>query len=51
MEHMVYVDNSATTKVSDSVFQAMLPYLKDIFGNAQHPCCGTGGGTGGQQSS
>lgn len=29
----VYVDNSATTKVSDSCFNAMLPYFKEKFGN------------------
>ncbi len=29
----VYVDNSATTKISDSAFEAMLPYLKNKFGN------------------
>ena len=29
----VYADNSATTKVSESVFNAMLPYLRDGFGN------------------
>lgn len=29
----IYVDNSATTKISDRVFEAMLPYLKDKFGN------------------
>lgn len=29
----VYVDNSATTKVSDSCLNAMLPYFKEEFGN------------------
>ena len=29
----VYVDNSATTKVSESCFSAMLPYFKEKFGN------------------
>ena len=29
----VYLDNAATTKVSDNVFNAMLPYLKDEYGN------------------
>ena len=33
MNRFVYVDNSATTQVSDSVFQAMLPWLKDNYGN------------------
>lgn len=30
----VYADNAATTKLSDAAFQAMLPYLKDTYGNA-----------------
>lgn len=30
----VYADNAATTKLSDTAFQAMLPYLKDAYGNA-----------------
>lgn len=30
----VYADNAATTKLSDTAFQAMLPYLKDTYGNA-----------------
>lgn len=29
----VYLDNAATTKVSDNVFNAMLPYLKEEYGN------------------
>ena len=29
-----YADNSATTNISDEVFEAMLPYLKDQYGNA-----------------
>lgn len=29
----MYLDNSATTKVSDEVLEEMLPYLKDEFGN------------------
>lgn len=29
----IYADNAATTKVSDSVFEAMLPYLKEDYGN------------------
>lgn len=33
MSRFVYADNSATTKVSDSVFNAMLPYLKEKYGN------------------
>ena len=34
MKRFVYADNAATTKVSDSVFQSMIPYLTDQFGNA-----------------
>ncbi len=30
---IMYLDNSATTKVSDEVLEEMLPYLKDEFGN------------------
>ena len=30
----IYMDNAATTKLSDSVFEAMLPWLKDGYGNA-----------------
>lgn len=29
----IYVDNAATTKMSDIAFNAMLPYMKDIYGN------------------
>ncbi len=29
----IYVDNAATTKMSDLAFEAMLPYMKDIYGN------------------
>lgn len=31
---MVYLDNSATTRIDDEVFNAMLPWLQDRFGNA-----------------
>ncbi len=30
----VYFDNAATTKLDDEVLQAMLPYLKESYGNA-----------------
>lgn len=30
----IYLDNAATTKISDNVFNAMLPYLKEGYGNA-----------------
>lgn len=29
-----YFDNNATTKIDNQVFEAMLPYLKDSYGNA-----------------
>ena len=30
---MIYLDNAASTPISDKVFQEMLPYLKDNYGN------------------
>ena len=33
MDHLVYLDNSATTKISDSVLQAMMPWLTENYGN------------------
>jgi len=33
MQH-VYFDHNATTPIDDSVFEAMLPYLRERFGNA-----------------
>ncbi|MFA5500132.1 MAG: cysteine desulfurase NifS [Candidatus Omnitrophota bacterium] len=30
----VYLDNNATTRMRDEVLEAMLPYLKDVYGNA-----------------
>lgn len=30
---MIYFDNNATTKVAPEVFDAMLPFLKDLYGN------------------
>lgn len=34
MERFVYVDNAATTTISDSVLTAMQPYFKEKYGNA-----------------
>lgn len=33
METRIYLDNSATTKVSDDVLAAVLPFLKENYGN------------------
>lgn len=33
MSKLVYADNAATTKVSDAVFDAILPYIKENYGN------------------
>lgn len=30
---MIYMDNAATTRITDSVFRAMLTYLKENYGN------------------
>ena len=34
MKRFVYADHSATTRISESVMEAMLPYLKENYGNA-----------------
>jgi cysteine desulfurase len=31
---MIYADNAATTKISDRVFEQMLPFLREQYGNA-----------------
>ena len=34
MKEFIYADNAATTRLSDYALEAMLPYLKDHYGNA-----------------
>ena len=33
MEKIIYMDNAATTKINSQVLDAMMPFLKDDFGN------------------
>lgn len=37
MKKLVYADNAATTRLSDNAMEAMLPWLKDSYGNASQP--------------
>lgn len=34
MNRQIYLDNAATTKIADEVLDAMLPWLKEGYGNA-----------------
>ena len=33
----LYADNAATTKLNPAAFEAMVPWLKDVYGNASQP--------------
>ena len=37
MERFVYADNAATTKITQPVLDAMMPYLTEEYGNP--PAC------------
>lgn len=37
MKRYIYADNAATTKLDEEAFQAMLPWLRENYGNASQP--------------
>lgn len=37
MKHFIYADNAATTKLDKDVFNAMLPWLQEEYGNPSQP--------------
>lgn len=37
MKHHIYADNAATTKLDKDAFEAMLPWLREEYGNASQP--------------
>lgn len=37
MKHLIYADNAATTRLDQSAFEAMKPFLLDEYGNASQP--------------
>ena len=37
MKNYIYADNAATTRLDDTAFEAMLPYLKDHYANPSQP--------------
>ena len=34
---MIYLDNSATTKIDEEFFSAMMPWMQEKFGNPSSP--------------
>ena len=37
MKQYIYADNAATTQLDPQAFEAMIPWLRDEYGNASHP--------------